>query len=82
MGGSGKAIEVPQVNSDDDPVAPAWMVAIPFVLTAVVCWLLPIPVVGIALIVSAVFYGMWLEQRVWQPCIRKREARRRSGKPE
>lgn len=37
---------------------------------------------GAGLIVAAVFYGMWLEQRVWQPCIRNRKARQHCRNPE
>lgn len=66
----------------DDAVAPIWMIALPPVLTAASCWMLPVPVEGIALIVGAMFYGMWLENRVWQPSIRKRKAECGDNKPE
>jgi hypothetical protein len=58
------------------------MIALPLILTGIVCWLEATSAINIALVISAIFYGMWLEQRVWQPCVRKREAGRSGGKPE
>lgn len=63
-------------------VAPLWMILLPPLLTAMACWFGAVSETGVALIVGAVFYGMWLQQRVWQPCIRNRQAGDSSGKPE
>ncbi len=65
-----------------DNRAPLWMIALPPLLTGITCWLEAISATGVSLIVGAMLYGMWLEQRVWQPCIRERKAGRSGGKPE